>query len=262
MAAFANKTLWAESMRDQAEEDRLFNHARSMQSGGVAIRTVSTRLAASISRFQAAGMKVYAWRWPAVVQNQGGRYAIDEANFVAQTLLPAGLDGYIVDPESEPHSAYNDWSRTDVPVPQLATQFCQIIRNAANTANRGDFLLGLTSGGDYPASRPHMPWAQFVAGCDALFPQLYWRARDDNDVCQRVRDGTVNTAFNACLPSWRNIAHGKPIIAIGGEISCVIDMMEIATFGTRAHAESLAGLHFYTDDDHVTSNLCAAIKNL
>jgi hypothetical protein len=262
MAAFANKTLWAESMSDQPEEDQLFNHARSMQAGGVAIRTVSTRLAASIGRFQAAGMKVYAWRWPAVVQHQGGRFAIDEANFVAQTLIPAGLDGYIVDPESEEDGASNDWNRTDVPVAQLATQFCQIIRNAAHTANKPDFLLGLTSGGDYPASRRHMPWAEFVAGTDALFPQLYWRARNNHNVCKTVRDGTVKTAFDACLPSWRNIAQGKPIVAMGGEISCVTDMTEIAAFGTRTGAENLAAMHFYTDDGAVTVNLCAAIKNL
>src|SRR5262249_15847874 len=77
--------------------DRIFGHAQAMGAEAVVIRTTSDRLATSMARFQAAGMKVYAWRWPAVVKNQGGRYAIDEANYVAQTLIPAGLGGYIVD---------------------------------------------------------------------------------------------------------------------------------------------------------------------
>jgi hypothetical protein len=265
MAAFANKTLWTESMADQAEEDRLFSHAQSMQAGGVAIRTVSGRLPGSIQRFHGAGMKVYAWRWPTVVPHAGGgRYAIDEANFVAQTLIPAGLDGYIVDPESEGDGASNDWNRTNLPIPaaQLATQFCQIIRTAAQAAHRNDFLLGLTSGGNYPATLTHLPWAEFVAGTDALFPQLYWRARNNHDVCKNVRDGTVGTAFDACLPSWHAIAQGKPIVAMAGEISCVSDLSQIAAFRQRATAENLSLLHFYTDDDDVTADLCAAIRNL
>src|SRR5215467_6456244 len=152
MTIFANKALWAEDLDYQTDEDRIFGHAQAMGAEAVVIRTTSDRLATSMARFQAAGMKVYAWRWPAVVQHHGGRFAIDEANFVAQTLIPAGLDGYIVDPESEEDGASNDWNRTDVPVAQLATQFCQIIRNAAHSANKPDFLLGLTSGGDYPSS--------------------------------------------------------------------------------------------------------------
>lgn len=252
-------------MSDQGEEDRLFNHAQAMQAGGVAIRTTSDRIAGSIPRFHNAGMKVYAWRWPKVVQSHGGgRYAIDEANFVAQTLIPAGLDGYIVDPESENDGASNDWNRTDLPIPaaKLATQFCQIIRTAAQAAHRDDFLLGLTSGGNYPATLKHLPWAEFVGGTDALFPQLYWRARNDQDACKNVRDGTVDTNFDACLPSWRGIAQGKPIVAMAGEISCVSHLNQLTTFRQRATAENLPLLHFYTDDDDVTNDLCAAIKSL
>ena len=93
MTIFANKALWAVDLDDQTDEDRIFGHAQAMGAEAVVIRTTSGRLATSMARFQAAGMKVYAWRWPAVVKDQGGRYAIDEANYVAQTLIPAGLDG-------------------------------------------------------------------------------------------------------------------------------------------------------------------------
>jgi hypothetical protein len=77
-----------------------------------------------------------------------------------------------------------------------------------------------------------------------------------------VRDAKPETAFMACLPSWRGIARGKPIIPLGGEISCVTDMSEIDTFGRCAAAAGLSTLHFYTDDEHVTPALCAAIRSL
>ena len=265
MAAFANKALWAESMDDQEDEDRLFNNAQLMGAKAVAIRTVSDIIPGSIPRFHAAGMQVYAWRWPAVVENSAGRYATDEANYVAQTLIPAGLDGYIVDPESNSDDgAYNDWDRTDTPVPlaELATTFCQIIRNAARAAGNNNFLLGLTSGGNYPAVYKNLPWAQFVAASDALFPQLYWRARNENNVCRPVRDGTPQTAVDDCLRSWRAIAQGKPLIPMGGEISCVTDMSEIAAFGALAKAAQLPIMHFYTDDTDLTPTVCGAIKSL
>lgn len=263
--AFANKGLWAENMDDQGDQDRIYHNAQLMGAGAVAIRTTSNILPASIARFHTANMQVYAWRWPAVVQNAGGRYAIDEANYVAQTLIPAGLDGYIVDPESESDDgAYNDWDRTDTPVPltQLATAFCQIIRSAAQAAGKNNFLFGITSGGNYPATLHNLPWQQFVAASDAVFPQLYWRARDGNDVCRLVRDGTPKTAFDTCLPSWRAIAQGKPIIPIAGEISCVSDVAEISAFGARAVAEHLPTMHFYTDDPRLAANVCGAIKIL
>jgi hypothetical protein len=265
MPTFANKALWAENMDSQADVDRIFKNAQLMGAGAVAIRTTSDIIPAAITRFHGSGIQVYGWRWPAVVQHAGGRYAIDEANFVAQTLIPAGLDGYIVDPESESNNkAYNDWNRTDIPVPvaQLATSFCQIILGAAHAGGNNNFLFGLTSGGNYPATYNNLPWKQFVAASNAVFPQLYWRARDDSNVCQLVRDGTPNTAFNDCLPCWRAIAQGKPIIPIGGEISCVPDVAEIATFGNLAKAAQLATMHFYTDDTDLTAAVCNAIKAL
>src|SRR5262249_59520514 len=205
MTIFANKALWVDDLDDQTDEDRIFGHAQAMGAEGV-------RLATSMTRFQAAGMKVYAWRWPAVVKNQGGRYAIDEANYVAQTLIPAGLDGYIVDPESENDEGYNDWNRTNLPIPvaQLATSFCQIIRSAAQTEGRPSFLFGITSGGNYPATLANLPWQQFVSASDAVFPQIYWRAPGRHEGCKIVRDGTPRTNFNAEFSHlWRN-ATGEP----------------------------------------------------
>ncbi len=266
MAGFADKTLWAVAMDNAADVARIVAQAKGIGAGGVAIRTRSAILAANIKPFHDAGLKVYGWRWPAVVTTGGGRYAIDEAKFVADTLIPAGLDGYIADPESEPGSPDNDWSRQDanlpIPVTQLATSMCKIIRDGADKAGRADFPIGLTSGGDYPTSRPHMPWKEFVAGCDALFPQLYWRARNNEDICKTVGDAKPDTRFDVCLPGWRAIAQGKPIIGIAGEISCVTAAAEFQAFAKRAATEKLAGLHFYTSDGHLDDAQMAAIKAL
>ncbi len=264
MTSFANKALWAEDLDNQSDEDRIFNHAQAMGAGAVVIRTTSDRLAGSMKRFQDAGMQVYAWRWPAVVRNQGGRYAPDEADFVAQTLIPAGLDGYVVDPESEPGSPQNDWNRTDLPVParQLAIDFCKTIRSAAQAHGNTNFLFGITSGGNYPATKQHLPWSEFVAASDAVFPQVYWRARGTHNACGTVRDGTPDTNFAADLPSWRSISQGKPIIPMAGEISCVLNVSELTAFAQRARAENLPAMHLYVDDDSVTSLLCSAIKSL
>jgi hypothetical protein len=184
---------------------------------------------------------------------------MDEAKYVAETLIPAGLDGYIVDPESEPGESYNDWNRTDLHLSQLATNFCTVIRSAAKNTS---FLFGVTSGGNYPASLKILPWREFVTASDAVFPQIYWRARDNHNVCKTVRDGKPNTNFTADLPSWRAIAQGKPIVPIGGEISCILDFAELEVFAQRARAENLSLLHFYTDDPHVTPALCDAIRAL
>jgi hypothetical protein len=248
MAGFANKGLWIVYLDTQEDENRLFHNAQLMGAGAVAIRSDSSRLTTCMARFKAANFKVYSWRWPAVVQNQGGRFATDEANYVAQTLIPAGLDGYIVDPESEQDGASNDWNRIDVPVAQLATTFGQIIQKAAQAAGRADFVFGITSGQDYPASRPHIPWKEFVAVSDALFPQVYWRARDNNDVCQLVKDGKPDSAFDRALPCWRAIANGKPIIPMAGELGCVRDRQELTAFAQRAKKEVLTKMHFYADE--------------
>ena len=261
---FANKVLWVETMDDQPEEDRAVKHALVMGAGGVAIRTTSNRLPTSIPRFHQSGLQVYAWRWPAVVPNSGGRYAIDEANYVAENLIPAGLDGYIVDPESEEDGGYNDWNRTNTPisVSQLAVNFCEVIRGAAQAHENTSFVFGITSGGNYPAFLKNLPWQQFVSASDAVFPQIYWRARDQHNVCRTVQDGKPNTRFSVCLPSWRAIARGKTIIPIGGEISCIADFAELQVFAQRASAENLHLIHFYTDDPNVSPALCDAIKGL
>jgi hypothetical protein len=101
-----------------------------------------------------------------------------------------------------------------------------------------------------------LPWQQFVSASDAVFPQIYWRARNSHEVCKLVRDGTPSTNFTADLPSWRAIAQGKPIIPMAGEISCILNLAELTTFAQHASAEKLDAMHFYVDDVCNTGPVC------
>ena len=99
------KVIWIVDMVELAAEDRLLRNAQTTGADAVCIRTTNSRLPAAIDRFHQNNIKVYAWRWPAVRQVQGDlthHYAADEADYVVQDLIPAGLDGYIVDPDPSP----------------------------------------------------------------------------------------------------------------------------------------------------------------
>ena len=177
MGRFDLKVLWALDVNTLAREKALFSHAAAAGCGVVCVRSPGKRLPGLIARGHAAGLKIYAWRWPAVTpQPHSGThyYADDEAEFVAMTLVPAGLDGYMVDPESDSAGAANDWNAKKHD--KLAARFCKTILAAAKETGR-DFRFGVTSGCRYPSprSRPNIPWAEFSAASDLLLPQCYWR---------------------------------------------------------------------------------------
>jgi hypothetical protein len=133
--ALARKFLWIVAMNTEAAETSLAKHALAIGATGVCIRTSSTRLPAAIGRFKALNMKVYAWKWPGVIPGESANhyYALDEASYVAKTPIPAGLDGYIVDPG--PHGQVdkktgkklsNDWDQAELA--PIARQFCATIQ--------------------------------------------------------------------------------------------------------------------------------------
>ena len=139
MASFARKVLWIVTM-NQAAETRLLQHAQASGADAVCIRTDNSRLPNAIGRFKQAGFKVYGWRWPAVTPRPSSTthyYADDEAGYVVDKLIPAGLDGYIMDPESDNNSPSNDWNKTGTK--PLAQGFCDAIRNGATMHELREF---------------------------------------------------------------------------------------------------------------------------
>ncbi len=249
------KFLWIVDMNTDARETAFAKHALAMNATGVCIRTSSKRLPEAIERFHDLGLKVYAWRWPPA--NATG--AQKEASFVAESLIPKGLDGYIVDPESDKAGASNDWNRA-VCSP-IATQFCSaIIRGASKS-----FVFGITSGCAYPAAnmKPHIPWREFCSGSAALYPQCYWRWTnpETGQRGQRINGGTPQKAIDKAMPSWRAQSLGKPVIPMAGEID-VVTPEEIAEFGKALEAMGVSEGHFYADTGQIPVGNLAALKVL
>lgn len=258
------KALWDTSM-DSGNVDTLLQHAVKVGAQTVCIRTTSAALPAAIPKFAAKGISVYGWRWPAVDQktyHAPHYYALDEAKYVAGTLIPAGLSGYIVDPESD-GPGVNDWNRHDTSanvasIAKLAKDFCDTIGSAASSG----FHFGVTSGCEYPTEMSYIPWVEFVSAADALYPQIYWRWLDPNTgTPQPIHGGTPAAAYAKGMASWSTIASGKPLIAIGGEIGA-LDATRAADIAQ--YAAIIAGkqgeAHFYSDSVNTDPAILAAIS--
>lgn len=251
------KALWITSL-SSSSEDALFQNAIDAKASIVVIRSSSASLPSVIPRFHEAGIAVYAWRWPATTDHATSvphYYALAEAAYVARTLIPAGLDGYIVDPESDHPGDANDWNSAQYK--PLAATFCDTIRRAA----RPSFFFGMTSGCKYPIVMPHIPYAIFAAASDALFPQVYWKRRNKHDEIVPVHGGTPKSSYDQAMAAWSLVPGGKPIVAMGGEIDCIDDAGEIAAFG-RLVAGCQEVAHFFSDNVRVNKAIHQAIAAL
>jgi hypothetical protein len=262
--AFTSKVLWIVSMDNDGDEKRLVQHAKAASIDTVCIRTDSPRLPDAIGRFHALGMKVRAWRWPGVIpSNTGTYYALRQAHYVADTLIPAGLDGYIVDPESDHAGDNNDWNQKSLA--PIAKEFCEIIRTGAKG---NPFLIGTTSGCTFPAptGKPDIPFAEFFAGSDALYPQTYWRAMlfDNNlkkEVPTDIHGGTPAESMKRGWAAWSPGSMGRPIIPMAGEIN-LVTAQEIADYGVELTKRNVSEANFYADESDVKPDVLAAIKAL
>ena len=253
--ALAEKFLWIVNMNTDAAETALGKHALAMNATGVCIRTSSSRLPNTIGRFHDLRMKVYAWRWPPAHSNGAQK----EADLVADKLIPKGLDGYIVDPESDKSSASNDWNR-DVCEP-IAASFCKTISEVAPAS----FVFGTTSGCAYPAinMKPKIPWKEFFSVSTALYPQCYWRWTNPatGQRGQKINGGTPQKAIDKATPSWTAKSVGKPIVPMAGEVD-VVTADEITAYGAALAKLGVKEGHFYADNGHIPVANLAAIKAL
>src|SRR5258707_13834610 len=130
--ALKSKFLWIVNMNTEAVETSFSKHALAMNATGVCIRTSSKRLPDTIKRFHDLGLKVYAWRWPPA----SAAGAQQEADFVANKLIPKGLDGYIADPESHQAGAATDWNRTS------RAPFANAVWSTINRVAPQSFVVG------------------------------------------------------------------------------------------------------------------------
>jgi hypothetical protein len=253
--ALSRKVLWIVNMNTPAVETAFSKHALAIGATAVCIRTSSRMFPDTIKRFHDLGMKVYAWRWPPA--SQAG--AMKEANNVATNLIPAGLDGYIADPESDKAGTSNDWNRAELA--PLAAQFCATIKGASGTS----FVFGTTSGCSYPAPnmKPNIPWQQFFTASDVLLPQTYWRWTNPStgQSGQKINGGTPAAAIAKGVPAWKAKSLGKPIVPMAGEVD-VVTPAEIGDYGTQLQTMGVTEGHFYADNGKIPVPNLAAMKAL
>jgi hypothetical protein len=255
--ALSRKCLWIVNMDTQATESLFAKHALAIGATGVCIRTSSKRMPGSIATFKKLGFQVYAWRWPSVVPKINAA----EANNVANNLIPAGLDGYIVDPESDGPGS-NDWNQPSLE--PLAKSFCNTIKKAAGSR----FVFGTTSGCAYPGKdgKADIPWKEFFAASDVLFPQTYWRwtyndKKLKKNVVQDINGGTPSKSIDRGLTAWQPKSQGKPIVPMAGEVD-VVTPKEIASYGAELVKLNVTEGHFYTDNGKIPLLNLAAMQAL
>lgn len=262
MAKATRKVLWALDIDTKSRGAALFGRAKAAKCTAVCVRSKSEHLPDLIGEAHAAGLEIYAWRWPAVdpVRSTTHYHATEEAAFVADILVPAGLDGYVVDPESDHAGDKNDWN--SAAHTQLATDFCQTIRAAA-AARGGAFRFGTTSGCTYPnaGGKPDIPWTAFVAASDVLLPQSYWRMRGERGKLIAINGGDPGTAVSRGLRAWKKIAGHVPVVPMAGELGS-ITAAEITAYGAVLTASGIDELHFYIDESGFDSEKVAAIAKL
>jgi hypothetical protein len=244
------KVLWVVD----GDMDGLLEKAQYVRAQAVCIRTTNGWLAGAIQKIKQQGFDVYAWRWPAMRPTKpppAHYYADDEAKYVLD-LIKQGLDGYIVDPESDGDGSAGDWNNTQLS--GLANRFCDTIKIAGRQKNP-HFLFGTTSGCNYPTLMKDIPWSVFVAHSDAIYPQIYWAPNIKGR-------HTPEDAYKIGMASWKTVVPGSMrVCPIIGEIeSNKAD--EITRFGTIMNTYGLSEVHFYTYTDKVPSPNWDALKKL
>ena len=237
------KVLWIVD----GDQNKFLERAKYVRAQAVCIRTINAWLKGSVQDIKKQGLDVYAWRWPSVDPNSNARhhYVEDEIEFV-EGLIAEGLDGYIVDPESDDGRDSDDWN--DAKWAGLADHFCDAIKSAGRQKNP-DFLFGTTSGCDYPVIKPKIPWSTFLAYSDAVYPQIYWAP--DYITAKRT---TPDAAWKIGTAAWKKIVPaGMPVHPILGEIGTNTPD-ELARFGQiMIDNKNTDEVHFYTYEDQLVA---------
>jgi hypothetical protein len=261
---FQRKVIWIVKFDDDPAKN--YQYAQDSGCTTVCVRTWSDKLEDAIETFHNMKKEVFAWRWPGAdgtpgAPTKGPHYFIrDEANFVAQHLIDKGLDGYIVDPESNDDGDVNDWNRKVVAgnkLSDLAMEFWRIISTKVGARR---FHYGMTSGCNFPKEKSILPWAQFIAPCAAIYPQCYWdvEAKNGVDVTHPFGATPAQTVALA-MPIWQKVAAGKPIIPMAGETNHIAPD-DVALFVAELNKLNATEAHFYIDHNSVDAAVLAKIK--
>lgn len=175
-----------------------------------------------VEALRARGIAVWGWHYI---------YGADpkrEAQTGAQRARQLGLDGYVVDAETE-------FKRSNMADP--ARVFMQTMRAALP-----EMPLALSSY-RFPSLHPQLPWSAFLEYCDLVMPQVYWEQTHNPDQ-QLAR--AVNEFANPAL-----VGHVRPVIPTGsayGTGNWRATPEDITRFLAKAAALKLEGANLYSWD--------------
>jgi hypothetical protein len=137
-----------------------------------------------IKRLQAANVKVWGWHYVY------GSYPEQEAEIAVKRTLDLGLDGFVVDAESD----YESPSKAPA-----ASRYMNILRS-----NLGSLPVALSSF-RYPSYHAQFPWRNFLERCDFNMPQVYWIQSHNN----------AGEQLQRCVNEFKNLHPFRPIIPTG-----------------------------------------------
>jgi len=140
-----------------------------------------------IQQFKTRGIEVYGWGY------HYGTPDIDDQASAVKQALSCGLDGYILDVETEVENRSTH--------PNLKN-LLQDLRPLVSSGS-----LGYTSFGN-PEFHPDVPWQILDLLCDLAFPQIYF---------EKWTFGVTNEdEVQTCLQAHKNMGLAKPILPIWG----------------------------------------------
>jgi hypothetical protein len=278
------KALLIEDLDDN--QARVIRHIKTTGAKKICVRTTASTLEKCLPTFQQQmGLKVYGWRWPHLVPDPKAKPidpahpdpAKDDAAYwpnevaTVKNLIAKGIDGYIFDIESDNGNPplSKDWDNPTIPKAERlkqATTFATSIRDAFK-ARGTPYVLGLTSHQIGFTNYPGIPWQPFLDVCNVLYPQTYWRFRNDQDRCQDeaspIGQPPTGKPEQAVLNGYTDYANKKdangnviPIIPVAGEIGCITPD-EVKRFMNAIAPHNPPEAHFYVDVDDTLETIGA-----
>lgn len=154
--------------------------------------------------FHNNGIKVYGWQYVYGKSEWSGAGVLStEADVTNEILDLPGIDGFIIDTESE----------FEVPgMAAAAAKYLSVVRSVHPKS-----FVALTS---FARIDGHpMPWTIFLAGCNANMPQAYWALRPTS---VQYEFDAMKSQFETWEQIWIDegyISSIKPIVPIGCENS-------------------------------------------
>jgi ketosteroid isomerase-like protein len=188
-------------------------------------KTTGTDLVpAVVSALKAKGLQVWGWHYVYGYNPTG------EAQIAIKRVTELGLDGYVIDAESE-----YKLSGRDV----VATTFMTALRKGL--PNTPVALCSYR----FPTYHPQFPWTNFLDKCDYNMPQVYWQAaHNPGDQLKRcVREFQAITPYRPIMPTG-------PVYSYGGWTPTMGEMIE---FLQTVIALNLSSTNFFAWDYGRTS---------